>query len=180
MLLCVNPVINKLCITSKTARKLKIVNTGLKAFEFNTRRGECSYRVCQDGLSIIRKYMTKRVYPVCVKDFLHVLETQKKSALMEEFSEATQALLKNEAIGACVFELDEEGKKTLSAKWPAFKHYFDELCCCVWRGDKWSGRGESVRRSINVLMTETDIDTMRRVLLMEWRVYYKQRRMIQN
>lgn len=97
MLLCVNPVINKLCITSKTARKLKIVNTGLKAFEFNTRRGECSYRVCQDGLSIIRKYMTKRVYPVCVKDFLHVLETQKKSALMEEFSEATQALLKNEA-----------------------------------------------------------------------------------
>ena len=111
---------------------------------------------------------------------LHVLETQKKSALMEEFSEATQALLKNEAIGACVFELDEEGKKTLSAKWPAFKHYFDELGCCVWRGDKWSGRGESVRRSINVLMTETDIDTMRRVLLMEWRVCYKQRRMIQN
>lgn len=37
-----------------------------------------------------------------------------------------------------------------------------------------------MRRSINVLMTETDIDTMRRVLLMEWRVCYKQRRMIQN
>ena len=132
-----NPVINDLCIKSKSAQKLKIVNTGLKVFEFNTRRGECSYRVCQDGLSIIRKYMTKRVYPVCLKDVLHVLETQKKSARVEDFSEATQALLKYEAVGACVFELDEEGKKMLSAKWPAFTHYFEELGCCVWRGDKW-------------------------------------------
>ena len=136
ILLYVNPTINRLCVTSKSARKLKIVNTGLKVFEFNTRRSECSYRVCQEGLGVMRKYMTKRVYPVCLQDYLRVLETQKQSAEITDFTEKTRALLEGEAAGACVFVLDDEAKKELSAKWPSFKHYFEEMGCCVWRGVK--------------------------------------------
>lgn len=90
ILLYVNPRIHSLCINSKSAKKLKIVNTGLKLFEFNTRRCECEYRICQEGLSVIRKYMTKRIVKACLADFLLILTTQKQSAEVSAFTESTQ------------------------------------------------------------------------------------------
>lgn len=39
-------------------------------------------------------------------------------------------------MGACVFVLDEESKKELTSHYPTFKNYFDEMGCCVWRGQK--------------------------------------------
>jgi tRNA (cytosine-5-)-methyltransferase NSUN2 len=157
ILLYVNPTINRLCLTSQSAKKLKVVNTGLKLFEYNSRTCECAYRICQEGVSVIRKHMTKRIVPVCLEDFKRVLETQKISAEITAFSEATQGILKELEAGACVFELNEEAKKELTAKFPRFQRVFEEMGCVVWRGVK----------NINVLVTETDIDTMKRVLLMD-------------
>ena len=146
ILLYVNPTIHSLCIESKSAKKLKIVNTGLKMFEYNSRRCECAYRICQEGLSIIRKYMTKRVVDVPLKDYLTILTTQKQSADITVFTDRTQVCiyvgvslqkqLENLEVGACVFVLDEESKKELTKHYPTFKNYFDEMGCCVWRGQK--------------------------------------------
>ena len=136
ILLYVNPTIHRLCIQSKSARKLKVVNTGLKLFEYNSRTCECSYRICQEGLPVIRKYMTKRVLPVSLQDFLLVLGTQKQSAEVTAFSENTQKLMEGMEPGACVFELDGEAREKLTAQWPGFKHSFEEMGCVVWRGVK--------------------------------------------
>lgn len=106
---------------------------------------------------MIRKHMTKRIVPVCLEDFKRILETQRTSAEITAFSDATQALLKELEPGACVFELNEDAKKDLTAKFPTFQRIFEEMGCVVWRGLK----------NINVLVTETDIDTMKRVLSMD-------------
>ena len=127
ILLYVNPTINRLCLTSQSAKKLKVVNTGLKLFEYNSRTCECAYRICQEGVSVIRKHMTKRIVPVCLEDFKRVLETQKISAEITAFSEATQGILKELEAGACVFELNEEAKKELTAKFPRFQRVFEEM-----------------------------------------------------
>lgn len=136
ILLYVNPTINRLCLKSKAAHKLKVVNTGLKLFEYNSRTCECPYRICQEGMPVIRKFMTKRVLPVTLQDFLTILGTQKQSVEVSAFSENTQKMLQELQAGACVFELDEAAKKELTAKWPTFKHCFDEMGCVVWRGVK--------------------------------------------
>ena len=62
-------------------------------FEYNSRRCECAYRICQEGLSIIRKYMTKRVVDVALKDYLTILTTQKQSADITAFTDGTQVRL---------------------------------------------------------------------------------------
>ena len=77
-------------MVSKSSKRLKIVNTGLKLFEYNSRRCECAYRICQEGLSLIRKYMTKRVIEVPLEDYLRILDTQKQSAVIDVFSEVTK------------------------------------------------------------------------------------------
>ena len=157
ILLYVNPTIHRLCLTSQSAKRLKVVNTGLKLFEYNSRVCECAYRICQEGLAVIRKHMTKRIVPVCLDDFKRVLETQRTSADITAFSGATQEMLKELEAGACVFVLNEEAKKGLTEKFPSFERVFEEMGCVVWRGVK----------NINVLVTETDIETMKRVLTMD-------------
>lgn len=62
-------------------------------FEYNSRRCECAYRICQEGLSIIRKYMTKRVVDVPLKDYLTILTTQKQSADITVFTDRTQVCI---------------------------------------------------------------------------------------
>lgn len=128
--------VNSLCLKSRSAKRLKVVNTGLKLFEYNSRKCECAYRICQEGLPMIRPFMTKRVVSVSLADFLKILETQKESAEVSAFSEATQKQLEAMEVGACVFELDGEAKGELTKKFPAFARYFDMMGCVVWRGTK--------------------------------------------
>lgn len=85
-----NPTIHALCLESQSSKRLKIVNTGLKTFEYNSRRCECAYRICQEGLGIIRKYMTKRIIEVPLEDYMRILETQKQSADIDAFLEVTK------------------------------------------------------------------------------------------
>lgn len=157
ILLYVNPVINELCVKSRSAKRLKIVNTGLKLFEYNSRKCECAYRICQEGLPVIRKFMTKRIISVCLQDYLLILETQKNAIEATALTEETQQQLNEIEVGACIFELNEAAKEELSKDFPTFKEYFDAMGCVVWRGTK----------NINILVTEVDIDTMRRVLTMK-------------
>ena len=162
-----NPVINELCVKSRSAKRLKIVNTGLKLFEYNSRKCECAYRICQEGLPVIRKFMTKRIISVCLQDYLLILETQKNAIEATALTEETQQQLNEIEVGACIFELNEAAKEELSKDFPTFKEYFDAMGCVVWRGTKKWGRMERVIYSINILVTEVDIDTMRRVLTMK-------------
>ena len=85
-----NPTIDKLCVRSQSAKKLKIVNTGLKLFEYNSRKCECAYRVCQEGIPVLLKHMTKRVVKVPLEDFLRILETQRQAVELDVFSEITR------------------------------------------------------------------------------------------
>lgn len=125
-----------LCLKSRSAKRLKVVNTGLKLFEFNSRRCECPYRICQEGLPMLRPFMAKRVVAVSLADFLRILDTQKNSTELSAFSEPAQQQLQALEVGACVFELDAEAKKQLAAKFPAFERYYDAMGCVVWRGAK--------------------------------------------
>lgn len=131
-----DPVVNALCLRSRSAKRLKVVNTGLKLFEYNSRKCECAYRICQEGLPVLRPFMTKRVVAVDRTDFLRILETQKNSAELAAFAEATQKQLEAMEVGACVFELDAETRKRLTKKFPAFERTFETMGCVVWRGTK--------------------------------------------
>lgn len=131
-----DPVVDALCLRSRSAKRLKVVNTGLKLFEYNSRKCECAYRICQEGLPMLRPFMTQRVVRVGRADFLRILETQKNAAELAAFSESTQKQMEAMEVGACVFELDEEARKELTAKFPAFERTFASMGCVVWRGTK--------------------------------------------
>ena len=70
-------------------------------------------------------------------------------------------------VGSCVFELNEQARKEMSEKFPAFTKYFNELGCVVWRGQKKYSFVFCFMISINILVTKEDIETMKRILTME-------------
>ena len=113
---------------------LHLVATGLKLFEFNSRLGECPYRLCQEALPLLRPYLTKRVIQVSIEDFRSVLATQTKPCNVTTFSEDLQKQVDGLAVGACAMELKTSVCETLSNKHPAFTSVYSNLMCVVWKG----------------------------------------------
>ena len=145
--------------------QLNVISTGLKLFEFNSRLGECPFRLCQEGLKLIRPYLTKRIVQAPLEDFIHVLQTQQKPEEIKTFSVSVQKQLEGMKVGSCVFELEQEdtNQEQEDIK-PSQPDSYSGLMCVVWRGINKSVYVRLVIRSVNILVSEIEIKQYKRLL----------------
>ncbi|KAK8799499.1 hypothetical protein WA158_006048 [Blastocystis sp. Blastoise] len=153
----VSPKIRYLSLGSPSCDKIRLVHAGVRVFERNNNCDECPYRICQDGLFIIKEYMTKRKISVDIKTFVTILGSQKQPITIDAFNEEEKTLLSSMTMGACVFDLNDEAVEILSKKSPNFREYFKEMACVVWKGIK----------NVNILMAKCDIDILKQYVTID-------------
>lgn len=88
-------------LRSPGAARLKVVNTGLKLFEWNSHPASpCDYRLSMEGSAMVVPFMTRRIMYIPRPDFIYLL--QHEGPLLSSFP--TQPLMKDRfgQIGALV------------------------------------------------------------------------------
>lgn len=167
MLVYVSPKIRKLCFNSKSCDRIRFVHSGIRMFEKNTRTTECPYRICQDGLCILKEFIHKRKIAVNKELMIKVLNSQSNPIPISEFDEELSTRLNAMEVGSCIFELDSTTIQELSTQFPQFKEYFSEISCVVWKGvKKYVESSFFLLCSINALISRVEIDTFIRALTM--------------
>lgn len=70
-------------------------------------------------------------------------------------------------MGSCLFELSTESISELSTHHSSFQQYYHNFACVFWKGNnKYILLLLILIHSINLLVTQVDIDAMLRVFLM--------------
>eukprot|EP00941_MAST-03F_sp_MAST-3F-sp1_P005555 g5555.t1 len=94
--------VKELCLETQNAEKygkkhhLKLISAGVLAFEHRKVNGVKTYRIPQEGLSIMMKYLqnSPRLIEMCLKDFLYVLSNTCKQLDFDSVSpEVTKKLI---------------------------------------------------------------------------------------
>lgn len=141
--------------------RIKVVTSGIKMFERkgNNVGGEMEYRILQDGLPAIARFLTKRKVNVTIQDYCNLLGggLVSFSTLSDNTVNSVTAL--DVGILICVYEfsfndvLDEEGNPVNVA--PTDNSLPHQLHCVCWRG-----KG----RTMNVMCGKVEMELMKHQL----------------
>ncbi|KAF2078206.1 hypothetical protein CYY_000496 [Polysphondylium violaceum] len=123
------------------ARKLKIINTGLKVFQRHTGLGhmDCPYRVSQDAVGSIEPFMTKRVLSFTHDDLVLLFKVEDPQ--FNQFPAELAKQLTELEPGCFVIKISGNNRETPSSG----------MVFSAWRG----------KTSINLLVPKQEIDSLK-------------------
>ncbi|XP_019376533.1 PREDICTED: tRNA (cytosine(34)-C(5))-methyltransferase isoform X2 [Gavialis gangeticus] len=108
------------------SEKMKVINTGIKVWSRNS-DGEqfgCAFRLAQEGIYTLYPFINARIINVCIDD-VKVLLTQ-ENPFLSKFSNETQKLVKDMAMGSIVLRYDPDPDKLDTLQCP--------VVLCGWHG----------------------------------------------
>ncbi|KAF9183005.1 hypothetical protein BGZ51_004308 [Haplosporangium sp. Z 767] len=111
----------KTILKSEEIHRLKVVNTGVRAFvrQDSNSPAECLFRLNSEGINLMRQFVSdNRVIPVHLKEVITLLQSPYPK--ISEFAEEMQPRLTELQTGCCIFEFDpeqEENKDQPNPRW---------------------------------------------------------------
>ncbi|XP_019346642.1 RNA cytosine C(5)-methyltransferase NSUN2 isoform X2 [Alligator mississippiensis] len=108
------------------SEKMKVINTGIKVWSRNS-DGEqfgCAFRLAQEGIYTLYPFINARIINICIDD-VKVLLTQ-ENPFLSKFSNETQKLVKDMAMGSIVLRYDPDPNKPDTLQCP--------VVLCGWHG----------------------------------------------
>ena len=99
--------------------RVNMINSGVKVFVKNNQECKIPYRVAQEGVHFLTRFMTKRKISVSMEDFTTCLQKTAETIAMESFSENFRKLVRPMDVGSFVavlegYEDDHEHKMLLT------------------------------------------------------------------